>query len=322
MPDISFIIPVYNVSSYIKDFFKPFKLCTISCEVIFVNDGSTDSSADILQQLENEDSRVTVIHKQNGGVSSARNLGIKLATGRFISCLDPDDLVSPSLFKCIDFSLREFQDVDTIVYRYEKFNDGEKPKVFSNDVGHSAYNYIHKNKLSTLHNYPWQRIVKREFYLDNFFPEGIIYEDSVTIPILNAKARVVLEIDVVLYYYRVRKDSLTNFNIQKNMELVTALSLLEDKVAMQPDYRQNLYSCVAHLSRSALVILTKMSKSNSSVAIFKNNHRIIFSKFSRYPLSVILSSNASPIDRFCFVLLKMHLVGFLCFKLIYKIISK
>lgn len=322
MPDISFVIPVYNVSTYLKEFAKPFKYCSISCEIIFINDGSTDSSAEILNQIAYEDPRVVVLHKKNGGVSSARNYGILHASGKFISCLDPDDIISPKFFDYIDFSLNQFNDVDTIIYGYEKFYDGELPLVFNQSIDSSDFKYVPKNTLSAIHNYPWLRVVLRSFYKDNFFPEGIIYEDSVTVPVLNAQAKRVLIINKPLYYYRIRQDSLTNFDIQRNMELVTALTLLEEKTKKYPEYRVNLYSCVAHLSRSALITLFKTSKSRDSTNIFQENQKIIFSKFNQYSLSVIFKSDAKLSDKVCFFLLKLNVVGFLCFKMLYGIISK
>ena len=323
MPDISFIIPVYNVSTYLRDFFSPFKFCTLSCEIIFVNDGSTDSSAEILKLFAENDPRVIVLDKVNGGVSTARNHGICYASGKFISCLDPDDILSPVFFKYIDFSIKNFNDVDTIVYRYEKFHDGKSTEVLNNyDVDFSSFEYVPKKTLYTLHNYPWIRIVRRELYSDNLFPEGIIYEDSVTIPLLNARAVKILRINAVLYHYRIRKDSLTNFNVLRNMELVTALSLLEERVEQFNEYRPSLYACVAHLSRSALITLYRTAKADSSSLILSKNQEIIYRKFNRYSLSTILRCDANFSDKICFSLLKMNRIGFFCFKILYKIISK
>jgi glycosyltransferase involved in cell wall biosynthesis len=323
MPDISFIIPVYNVSAYLRDFFSPFKLCTLSCEIIFINDGSTDSSAEILKLFAEDDPRVIVFDKVNGGVSTARNHGICHASGKFISCLDPDDILSPAFFKYLDFSIKNFQNVDTIIYRYEKFHDGASVEVLNDyDVNFSSFEYVPKKTLYALHNYPWIRIVRREMYSDNLFPEGIIYEDSVTIPLLNARAVKVLRINEVLYHYRIRKDSLTNFNVLRNMELVTALSLLEDRVEGFNEYRPSLYACVAHLSRSALITLYKTSKADDSSLTLNKNQEVIYAKFNRYSLSTILQCDANRPDKICFALLKMNKVGFFCFKMLYKIISK
>lgn len=322
MSDVSFIIPVYNVSAYLRDFFSPFRSCTLSCEIIFIDDGSTDSSAEILQQFAVADQRVIVLHKENGGVSTARNYGISHATGKFISCLDPDDLLSPVFFKYLEETIKKFNDVDTIIYNYEKFHDGKKPKNSNHDFNHSLLESVPKKNLSAMHNYPWIRVVRRDFYNNNLFPEGIIYEDSVTIPLLNAKAVNVLKINEVLYYYRVRKDSLTNFNVLQNMELVSALSLLEERVNEFKQYRPNLYSCVAHLSRSALITLYKISEINKSSHILRESQRIIYTKFNRYPLSTILQCDASCPDKICFALLKMNKIGFFCFKILYKFISK
>ncbi|MEP8982365.1 glycosyltransferase family 2 protein [Enterobacter cloacae] len=322
MLNVSFIIPVYNVSAYLKDFFSPFKLCTLPCEIIFIDDGSTDTSAEILKQFALADPRVIVLHKENGGVSTARNYGISHASGKFISCLDPDDLLSPTFFKYLEESIKKFNDVDTIIYRYEKFQDGIEPEILNAGFDFSSLELIPKKVLSTIHNYPWVRVVRREFFNNNLFPEGIIYEDSVTVPLLNARAQNVLKINEVLYYYRVRKDSLTNYNVLRNMELVTALSLLEERVKEIKEYRPHLYSCVAHLSRSALITLYKTSKTNSSSHILRENQKIIYTKFNQYPLSLILQCDANLPDKICFALLKMNKIGFFCFKILYNRISK
>lgn len=323
MPDISFVIPVYNVSGYLREFFEPFKFCNLSSEIIFVNDGSTDSSGDVLEHLATLDSRVIILQKENGGVSSARNHGIRNASGKYISCLDPDDLLSPCFFEYLAYSIKTFKDIDTIIYGYEKFQDGEQPNIFNSALNPAFFEIVPKKRLSALHNYPWLRVVRREFYNDNFFPEGIIYEDSVTVPLLNAQAKNVLKIDRALYYYRVRKDSLTNFNIQKNMDMIKALSLLESKVEKCPKYSGDLYACVAHLSRSALITLYKLSyRENDSLSEFKDDRELILSNFCRYSLMKILQSDASPPDKICFILLKMRAVGFVVFKILYKIISK
>lgn len=91
---ISIIIPAYNVSLYVKKCVE--SVCNQSyknLEIIVVDDGSTDNTLEILQQMEKQDSRINVIHKENGGLSSARNAGLKIATGNYIMFLDSDDWI-------------------------------------------------------------------------------------------------------------------------------------------------------------------------------------------------------------------------------------
>lgn len=97
-PLISVIIPVYNVEAYLARCLDSVMQSTYPClEIICVDDGSTDGSAEILDQYKEKDARIRVFSKENGGVSSARNLGLKKATGRFIAFVDADDMVHPQL---------------------------------------------------------------------------------------------------------------------------------------------------------------------------------------------------------------------------------
>ena len=91
---VSLIVPVYNVEKYLGKCLESCRNQTLNdLEIICVDDGSTDSSGRILDEFAAEDSRVIVIHKENGGVSSARNAGLKAANGELIMFLDADDFL-------------------------------------------------------------------------------------------------------------------------------------------------------------------------------------------------------------------------------------
>ena len=100
MPKISIIIPVYNVEKYLS-------ICLDSIlaqsftdfEVICINDGSDDKSLEILNEYKNKDSRIRVISQENAGVSAARNRGLNVANGEYISFVDPDDWIEPDCYE-------------------------------------------------------------------------------------------------------------------------------------------------------------------------------------------------------------------------------
>lgn len=99
-PKISVIIPVYNVEKYISDSIKSVLNQTYNnLEIILVDDGSTDGSSAICDKIADTDSRVKVIHKQNGGVSSARNAGIDACTGEYVTFMDPDDYIDLDMYE-------------------------------------------------------------------------------------------------------------------------------------------------------------------------------------------------------------------------------
>ena len=99
---LSIISPVYNVESYLDRCVK--SILTQSyhdIELILIDDGSTDGSSALCDKWAAEDSRVKVIHKENGGVSSARNVGLELATGEYLTLIDPDDFLAPDTYMVI-----------------------------------------------------------------------------------------------------------------------------------------------------------------------------------------------------------------------------
>ena len=99
---ISVIIPVYNTAPFLPDLFESLQAQTVKdLEIIFVNDGSTDGSGVLLDILAAQDSRIQVIHKENGGVSSARNVGLDAAVGEYITFVDSDDTLEPDLYETL-----------------------------------------------------------------------------------------------------------------------------------------------------------------------------------------------------------------------------
>ncbi|EKY29021.1 glycosyltransferase family 2 protein [Clostridium celatum] len=120
LPIISVIVPVYNVEKYLKrcvDSILNQEMKEI--EVILVNDGSTDSSASICDEYVRRDSRIKVIHKKNSRVAAARNDGIRLASGKYISFIDSDDWIESNMYKSMYEKAEEFN-VDFIMCDFSK----------------------------------------------------------------------------------------------------------------------------------------------------------------------------------------------------------
>lgn len=102
MPLLSIIVPIYNVEQYLANCIESILIQTFNdFELILVNDGSTDSCGEICNYYAKIDNRVLVIHKTNGGVSSARNAGIDKATGEYIAFIDPDDSIEPNMYELL-----------------------------------------------------------------------------------------------------------------------------------------------------------------------------------------------------------------------------
>ena len=124
-PLISVIIPVYNVKTYLLACYTTVKNQTYkNLEIILVDDGSTDSSGKMCDEYALEDERVKVIHKINGGLSDARNAGLDIMTGEYVTCIDSDDIVSPDYISTLYTGAKQFN-TDITVGTMRAFNESD-----------------------------------------------------------------------------------------------------------------------------------------------------------------------------------------------------
>lgn len=175
-------------------------------EILPVNDGSTDSSAHILEEYAGKDSRIHVLSKENGGLSDARNHGIAHANGRYICFIDGDDTIAldyiEKLYKAIERDGSEIAVCD-MEYHYE---DGRKEFSSGGDFVHTNVNDY--PKLVLINNSACNKLYKTGLFNDLLFPKGKLYEDLATIPALLYKAKLVSKVNEPLYYYRQRAGSI------------------------------------------------------------------------------------------------------------------
>ena len=130
-PLISVVIPVYNMEQYLARCLDSVLNNTYrNLEVLCVDDGSRDRSLEILRDYEKRDSRIVVIAKENGGVSSARNAGLDRMRGEFVSFVDPDDFIHPQFFELL-FKAQKETDFDVIVCMYSEVEENEEIPEFA-----------------------------------------------------------------------------------------------------------------------------------------------------------------------------------------------
>ena len=128
-PELSIIIPVYNVESYINRCLQSILNQSYSdFGLVIVDDGSTDGSAALLDQYASQDERILVVHQQNMGVSAARNTALKLFKGNYLTFVDPDDFISSeTIILNMDY-LHSNSDIDILQYPYCHYIDDEHDK--------------------------------------------------------------------------------------------------------------------------------------------------------------------------------------------------
>lgn len=169
---ISVIVPVYNMEEYIKQCLDSILNQTYTnLEIIVVDDGSNDGSEKICDDYKNKDSRITVIHQKNSGVSVARNVGLDFCKGKFISFVDPDDYVEPQYIEylynslienCVDISLCDYNYVD----KNSKITGNEK---WDNiDIIHGKELLKENRKL--INSVVWNKLYSRDIWKNLRFP--------------------------------------------------------------------------------------------------------------------------------------------------------
>ena len=217
---VSVIVPVYNVESYLSKCIESIKCQSYAnIEIILVDDGSTDSSGKLCDKFGKSDGRIRVFHKDNGGVSSARNLGIDNCHGEYITFIDSDDWVEQNY---IEVLLEEIlTDVNQLVFcKYDIFmNRCFKPGYLKIDGKFTKNTY---DFIKTAHGRVWGAICSRKIIGDLRFDENLaIGEDALFFAEVILKTSFVRIIPNILYHYIVREGSAlsSTFNERKITEI-------------------------------------------------------------------------------------------------------
>lgn len=208
---ISVIVPVYNVDKYIHRCVQSIiKQTFTDLEVILVDDGSTDDSGEICDELATIDSRITVIHKVNGGISSARNAGLAVASGDYIGFVDSDDEIAPTMYERLLTATKESKSQIACCGYKALDEDGNPCKQIYSDVPAGIMTvdeYVSTiNKNSRTHAelvVVWNKLYSRKVMEDVTFREGIIHEDEFFLnhTVLNTD-KISIIADQLYYYYQ------------------------------------------------------------------------------------------------------------------------
>lgn len=212
-PILSVIVPVYNVEEFLGECVDSILVQTFEdYELILVDDGSTDSSGQICDRYASLDQRVFVIHKENGGLSSARNAGLDVAKGEYVTFIDSDDvIVGYDVYEKVMAEFAVNPDADVVQYdvlfKYQSAHQHKRNYPFKKYRGKEA---ILSGYLSQqIHVSFCDKVFRREALEDVRFPIGQISEDIATIPDLIENINVLVTANIGYYGYRYREGSIS-----------------------------------------------------------------------------------------------------------------
>ncbi len=233
-PELTVIVPVYNVENYLDECIQSILKQTFrNFELILVDDGSTDKSGIICDKYAEEDNRIRVIHQNNAGVSAARNSGIRLIKGKFVSFIDADDYIDHEMFKKL-MSFFDNPEVDVVVCAAAHVDNKKDIKQIS-FLGNRLYS--RDEMVKALFNSPnplggvcWNKIFRwkentcLEFKINMSFAEDLYFLFD-----YFKDANYCKQTDRVLYYQNIRPDSITNIDKYKAMHgIIKATGKLRD----------------------------------------------------------------------------------------------
>lgn len=256
---VSIIVPVYNVESYlIKCINSILNQTYKNLEIILVNDGSTDSSGEICEQYSKIDNRIKVIHKENGGLSDARNFGIKTAKGKYILFVDSDDYIEENAVEKL-LEVSEKKNLDVVCGNSIKISDYNKRTMFggvNENIVKTGLDYLVECINNKRFSAPvWLRMYRADLIKNNnlYFKKGLLHEDENWTPKVLLKANRVAYINFSFYNYIIRKNSITQkkdktknikdiiYTCNELEKIYNSLNISEKHKNILKDYLARLY---------------------------------------------------------------------------------
>lgn len=308
---ISIIVPCYKVDMYLDECISSIVNQTYkNLEIILVNDGSPDRCPIICEEWSKKDSRIKVIHKKNGGLSSARNAGLDIARGEYVSFIDSDDFIDDTFIEFLYMNLIENKvDISCCGY-YHYFNKNLKEiRHFKNIqlLMDSCEAIKIMNTIGYFGVGSWNKLYKRELFNNIRFPIGKLSEDWFILYKLIHKSNKIHYDSQPKYYYRQRAGSITR-NIKINYDCEEASKeCLEFCIANYPDA---IPSAVQSYVLACIGIYNTILCSNNE----KNKLNLYKNKVIKYKNNV----NLDGIDKFRKIQIKLFYKSTTLYNIVFK----
>ncbi|WP_304201653.1 glycosyltransferase family 2 protein [Phocaeicola plebeius] len=225
-PLITIIVPIYKVEQYLKTCLNSIIQQTYTkLEILLIDDGSPDGCGKICDEYAQKDSRIKVIHKNNEGLSAARNEGINIAKGEYITFIDSDDFINKKYINYL-YELIEHYNADISVCSYKKFDTYTENNIVKvSEINSKPTIQIYSGKEAVIKslyqkdidNSAWGKLYSKKLFANLRFKQGIIYEDLEISHKIYSIAQKVVNSNKKLYYYRQHSSSIlgTKFNNKK-----------------------------------------------------------------------------------------------------------
>lgn len=272
---ISIIVPVYNVSEYLPECMKSIAAQKYdNIEVILVDDGSTDGSGILCDQYEKEYKYVKVVHQKNAGLSSARNTGIRIARGDFITFVDSDDMIA-SDFLIEAMKLANLYNADLIAFAFERCEThtkwtseyiqecDKKINIYDNPIV-KMKDFLIESDIGTM---AWAKVYRKELFDSVVYPVGKYHEDVFTTYKVVDKANCIVTTSQIGYRYRKNPNSITTSTFsEKRLDCVQGKKeQLGFIIAKYPMLQKEAETGVIYACNQCLMLMAKANYKNKDI---------------------------------------------------------
>ena len=284
MPAVSVIIPMYNTEAFIKDCLDSLVAQTFTdFEVIIINDGSTDNCTRIAASYASSDARFRLIGQPNKGPSEARNTGLKIIRGDYVTFVDSDDCVAPNYLETL-VSMAKEHEADIACCNQQQVDETFKAAVVSAEAVNSACLIAEEAARIALYQdrvpdySAWNKLYKSSLWKGKFFPAGTIYEDLAVVPEILLAANKVAITKSKLYFYRKRAGSELATQIDRQ-KIVLLLGIAENVFEKMKTVSKPLYKAARSTLVSACFSVLMRTNDSEEVAEFRNKALALIRKY-------------------------------------------
>lgn len=293
---ISVIIPVYNVENYVGRCIESLlKQSYSNIELLIIDDGSTDNSSQICKKYASRCNKIRLFHKQNGGLSDARNFGLKYAAGNYITFIDSDDFVHTKFLELLLYGLKRNETLASFCSYEEIFSD-EFSLTNNNDLDVEFSKVSSEWLMSKLINQQsftsaWGKLFRKEIFINQRFPVGLIYEDMYVMPKIFHDIGKAAYSSSKLYFYNQVGTSITRSSMtyKKLIDFQSAVNYWGKFIAEQyPQLKENLsaklmcdYLQLYAYSTNTFSEKHKIFRKKVNLYIRRNAFRFLFNRYAR-----------------------------------------
>lgn len=217
---VSIIVPVYNVQDYLRDCIESIRKQTCrDLEILLIDDGSNDKSGEICDQYSKIDSRIRVFHKKNGGLSSARNIGLDNIKGEYVCFIDSDDTIDSMFIDELLQTLTKYH-VDMVKSNFyrksqDKMKDSKRIRIFSPEEACHDFLFTKYSLRKAMKSTSTDALYKRTVFKNIRYKEGIINEDTQIFANIIFECNAIAHYDRSMYYYRENENGIMHSKINK-----------------------------------------------------------------------------------------------------------